>query len=96
MPIINNTDTELKTASSNLNIPLISSSNFTIFVSAIGSITLDAIEYITLNVPSFIIGSKHIPIIIITPTIPTAFFKIMPQPKTASTPSPKILPNNWY
>ena len=75
---------------------LISSNSFTIFPSAIGSIKLEVKEYIMLNVASFIIGIIHIPIIIITPTIPTAFFNIIPHPSTTSTPSPNILPNNWY
>ena len=34
----------------------------------------------------------HIPKITTTPTIPTAFFRIIPQPKTESTASPKIFP----
>ncbi len=34
----------------------------------------------------------HIPIIITTPIIPTAFFNINPQPKTVSTASPNIFP----
>lgn len=34
----------------------------------------------------------QIPNIIKTPTIPTAFFKIIPHPKTESTASPKIFP----
>ena len=34
----------------------------------------------------------QIPIITITPTTPTAFFKIDVQPITVSTASPKILP----
>ena len=34
----------------------------------------------------------HIPIIITTPIIPTAFFSINPQPKTVSTASPNIFP----
>lgn len=38
------------------------------------------------------IGTMQIPKIIITPTNPTAFFKITPHPKTVSTASPKIFP----
>lgn len=76
--------------------PLISSNNFTIFSSAIGSIKHELIEYIILNVASFIMGIKQIPIIIITPTMPTAFFKIIPHPSTASTLSPSTFPNYWY
>lgn len=41
---------------------------------------------------SFISGKMHILIIIKTPTIPTAFFKINPHPKTESTASPNIFP----
>ena len=92
-PIINKTDTEQSTANINLKIPLISSNNLTILASEIGSIKLDVKEYIMLNIESLIIGKIHIPIIIITPTIPTAFFRITPHPKIASTPSPKIFPH---
>lgn len=53
-------------------------------------------EYIMLKVPSFIIGNKQIPIMIITPTTPTAFFKTTPHPNIASTLSPSILPYYWY
>ena len=56
---------------------------------------LDVIEYIMLNVASFIIGNKHILIIIITPTSPTAFFNITPHPNMLSTPSPKTFPHHW-
>ena len=41
---------------------------------------------------SFISGKIQILIIISTPTIPTAFFKINPQPNTESTASPNIFP----
>ena len=77
-------------ANNNLKTSLISPKSFTIFSSAKGSIVAEAREYIILNDASLIIGNKHIPIIIITPTIPTAFFRITPQPKTLSTPSPRI------
>ena len=96
MPIISNTATEQIIANNILNTPLISSSSFTIFLSAIGSTIPEVKAYIILNVASFIIGIIHIPINIITPTIPTAFFKIIPHPNTASTLSPNIFPYYWY
>ena len=37
-------------------------------------------------------GTMQIPMIMITPTSPTAFFKIIPQPRTVSTASPNIFP----
>ena len=45
-----------------------------------------------LFVAIFIIGVIHIPITIITPISPIAFFNIIPHPKTVSTASPSILP----
>ena len=96
IPIINNTDTEQRIANSNLKIPPISSNNFTILESAKGSMILAVNEYIILNIPNFIIGITQIPIITITPTTPTAFFKITPQPNILSTPSPKIFPYDRY
>ena len=40
----------------------------------------------------FIIGVIHIPITIITPISPIAFFNIIPHPNTLSTTSPKTFP----
>ena len=40
------------------------------------------------------IGATQTPIIIITPTIPTAFFKIELHPITVSTASPNIFQKN--
>lgn len=38
------------------------------------------------------IGTMQIPKMIITPTKPTAFFKITPHPRIVSTASPNIFP----
>ena len=75
-----------------LNISPICSSREVIFSSAIACVTTARSLYVNVRNASFIIGIIHIPITIITPTSPTAFFKIIPQPKTVSTASPKILP----
>ena len=72
-----------------------SSNSFTIFSSAKGSIIAEEILYIIVSIASFIIGAIHIPIIIITPTTPNAFFKTRPQPRTLSTESPNIFPYHW-
>ena len=45
-----------------------------------------------MSIASFIIGSITIPIMIIIPTIPVAFFSIVLQPITVSTASPNIFP----
>ena len=92
IPIISRTETEHKIARSNLKIPPISSSNFTILSSAIGWITLDAMLYIIDKVPNFIIGIIQIPTIATTPTTPTAFLRTSPHPKIVSTESPNIFP----
>ena len=91
-PIINNTATEHSIARSNLKIPPISSNKLTIFSSASGWIIADVMLYIIDKVASFIIGIIHIPIIIITPITPIAFFKTSPHPSTVSTESPNIFP----
>lgn len=75
-----------------LKISPICSNNPTIFLSAIGSETTANNLYANDKIANFIIGIIQIPITIITPTIPTAFFKTIPHPKTVSTASPKILP----
>lgn len=62
------------------------------FLSAIGSETIANNLYDKNKIDNFIIGITQIPITIITPTIPTAFFKTIPHPKTVSTASPRILP----
>ena len=90
MIIIN--DIALKIAKNILNISPICSNRFVIFLSAIGSVTLVNSLYAIVIVANFIIGTIHIPITIITPTRPTAFFKTMPQPNTVSTLSDKIFP----
>ena len=45
-----------------------------------------------LKTATFITGTIQIPIITITPTAPTAFFRIIPQPNTLSTTSPNTFP----
>ena len=52
----------------------------------------DITLYAIVNIPNFNIGIIQIPTTIITPIKPTAFFSIIPQPKTVSTASPKIFP----
>lgn len=74
MPIISKTETNIITPSRTLNVPPTLPSIFTIFSSANGSLIADTILYKMLSIASFIIGVIHIPIIIITPTTPTAFF----------------------
>ena len=90
--MISNTERAHKIPNNNLKVPPISSSSFTIFSSDIGSIIAADKLYTIVNTPNFITGTIHIPIIIIIPTIPTAFFKITPHPRTESTASPNILP----
>lgn len=92
MPTIKSTETEHKIPSNSLNMSPNSSNSFTIFSSAKGSIIAEEILYIIVNIASFIIGAMHIPIIIITPTTPRAFFNTSPHPKTLSTESPNIFP----
>ena len=48
--------------------------------------------YAIVKIPNFKMGIMQIPITIMIPIIPTAFFKIIPHPKTVSTASPKIFP----
>ena len=74
IPIINNTDINTIIPSKILNVPPTLLITFTIFWSANGSLIAAAKLYKILSIASFIIGATHIPIIIITPTIPTAFF----------------------
>lgn len=74
-PTINSTDTKNIIPKSNLNVPPICSNNDTILLSASGSHIADANLYITVRTDNFIIGTAHIPIIIIMPTIPKEFFK---------------------
>lgn len=75
-----------------LKISPISSSKFVILVSAIACVATANNLYDIVNIASFIIGAIHIPITTIIPTIPTAFFNIIPHPNTVSTASPNILP----
>ena len=96
VPIINITDILLNIPKNILNTSPISSNIFVIFLSAIISDTAPNSLYIIVIIASFIIGIIQIPIIIITPIIPTAFFSTTPEPKTVSTASPNILPNYWY
>lgn len=74
IPIINNTDTNIIIPSKILNVPPTLLITFTIFSSASGSLIAAARLYKILNIASFIIGVIQIPIIIITPITPTAFF----------------------
>lgn len=85
-------DTVQSIAKSILNVSDISSNNFTIFSSAIGSHRAAASLYIPIKTPSFIIGNIHIPTKTITPIIPTAFLSIALHPITVSTASDNILP----
>ena len=96
VPIISITETEHKIANNSLKILPNSSNNFTIFSSAKGSIIAEAKLYIIVRIDNLIIGVMHIPIIIITPTTPSAFFSTKPHPKTLSTESPSIFPYNRY
>ena len=92
VPIITINIIDTKIASSILKISAISSNSFTILSSAITSLTLATSLYENVKTVNFKIGKMHMPIIIITPTKPTAFFKITPHPNTLSTTSPKIFP----
>ena len=74
IPIISSTDTNIIIPSKILNVLPTLLITFTIFSSANGSLIAAARLYKMLKIASFIIGDIHIPIIIITPTIPTAFF----------------------
>ncbi len=96
VPIISITETEHKIANNSLKILPNSSNNFTIFSSAKGSIIAEDKLYIIVRIDNLIIGVMHIPIIIITPTTPSAFFSTKPHPKTLSTESPSIFPYNRY
>lgn len=91
-PIINSADRKNIIPKSILNVPPILLISFTIFLSANGSLIAAVKLYKILNVVNLIIGVAQIPIIIITPTIPTAFFINEVAPKTVSTESPKALP----
>lgn len=96
VPIISITDRLLNIPKNILNTSAICSIRLVIFLSATISARTPTNLYIIVNIPSFIIGIMHIPIIIITPTIPTAFFNIIPEPNTVSTASPNIFPYYWY
>ena len=85
-------DILLKIAKKILNISPICSNSSVILLSAIGCDRLAISLYEIVNTNSLIIGMTHIPIIIIIPTSPIAFFKIIPHPITVSTASPNILP----
>ena len=92
VPIISITDIALNIAKKILKTSPICSNKFIIFLSAIGCVTVANNLYVTVSTVSFNIGIMHIPNITITPTKPTAFFNIIPEPKTVSTASPKIFP----
>jgi len=74
IPIIKSTDINTIIPKRTLNVPPMFPITFTIFSSANGSLIAATRLYKMLNILSFIIGVIHIPIIIITPIIPTAFF----------------------
>lgn len=74
IPIINKTEMNTIIPSKTFNVPPKFSITFTIFESAIGSLTAETRLYIILKIVNFIIGPMHIPIITITPINPTAFF----------------------
>ena len=71
----------LNIAKNILKISPVCSNKSVILLSAIGSTIPDNNLYTRLNIPNFIIGVIQIPTIMITPTKPTAFFKIIPPPK---------------
>ena len=96
VPIISITDRLLNIPKNILNTSPIWSIRLVIFLSDTNSANAPNNLYIIVNIPSFIIGTIHIPIIIITPTIPTAFFSTIPEPNTVSTASPNIFPYYWY
>ena len=75
-----------------LKVSPICSNTEIIFLSAIGSLNADVKLNAIVITASFIIGIAHIESTTIIPTNPTAFFKILPHPKTASTVSPKSFP----
>ena len=74
IPIISNAPIANIIASKTLKVPPISSSKFTIFLSAIGSTIAAEKLYRILKTVSFTIGIAQIPITTTIPTIPTAFF----------------------
>ena len=82
----------VKMARKILKISPICSNKFVTLSSAIGWITPASSLYASVKVANLIIGIMQIPKMIITPTKPTAFFKITPHPSTVSTASPKIFP----
>ena len=92
VPIISINDIALKIPKKILKMSPICSSKLTIFLSAIGCTNAESNLYDMVNTESLIIGIIQIPIIIITPTSPTAFFRTTPHPRTVSTTSPKIFP----
>lgn len=64
----------------------------TIFLSAIGSLIAPTKLYSKLVIVNLIIGKAHIPMTIIIPTKPIAFFMSVVAPRTVSTESPNALP----
>ena len=74
IPIIKSTDINIIIPRSTLNVELTFPITFTIFSSANGSLIAAIKLYKILSIANFIIGAIHIPIIIITPITPTAFF----------------------
>ena len=86
------TTTENITANKILKESPICDKTFRIFSSAIGWQTAATKLYVIVRTINFIRGIMHIARITITPTIPVAFFKILPHPNTVSVASPKIFP----
>lgn len=74
IPIIKSTDINIIIPRSTLNVEPTFPMTFTIFSSANGSLIAAIKLYKILSIANFIIGAIHIPIIIITPITPTAFF----------------------
>lgn len=81
IPIINNAAIQNIIASKILNVPAICSNTFTIFLSANGSAIAAEKLYNAIKTVSLMIGTIHIPITTIIPTIPTAFFITEVAPK---------------
>jgi len=90
--IKNNAVITNNTASNILKVSPNCSNNFTILLSAIGSLSAAAMLYVMLNIVSFNIGTIHMLITTIIPTKPTAFFNSTALPSIVSIESPSIFP----